>query len=382
MNELKQHAKRFLSNPIFQQGSIVTTEYFPDQIEKTLKEYDKVLNDKLFWEAFFKIHYPTQPVVYNYLIEAINKFSVSISNSLDAYYLGKLNEAYNHLKNGLDNILYGVSKLFEEAVLIYPENSLTLYRIRTRRKADLSEYERKEMFHIPFHKRGLVSTQRYSIPGHPCLYFGNSIFVCWIEINQPPLKEIYASRFVNSDTLKLIEIKSVEQLLEEIESLEGKELSSSIFRFILFFPLTVAASIKVTRRTDTFKPEYIIPQLFLQYILNEKSDLDGIKYFSTRIEAGKTENIGTSNYVFPTRTNKKEGHCSKLINKFKLTFPILWEYEEINIGNVTFWGGQHDNKKQIELYKGRKVPYDWTTFSAIENALNYESLGLESLSEK
>ncbi len=382
MNELKEHTKRLLSHPIFQQASIATAKYFPEHIDETLKEYSKVLNDKLFWEAFYKTHYPNQPVEYTYFSEIIDEFSVYINKSLDAYYLGKLNEAYTHLKDGLNKILFGTSKLFKEAVLIFPKNTLTLYRIRVRRDSDPSDFGRKEIFHIPFQKRGLVSTQRYSIPGHPCLYFGNSIFVCWTEINQPPLKDIYASKFVNNETLKLIEIKSVYELLEEIKLLEGAELSSAIFRFILFYPLTVAASIKVTRRTDTFKPEYIIPQLFLQYILNEKTELDGIKYFSTRIEAGKTENVGTSNFVFPSRTNKKEGYCPKLIHNFKLTFPILWEYEEINIGNVTFWDNEPDHKRQIELYKGRKVPYNWTTFSAIENALSYESLGLELLAEK
>lgn len=39
-----------------------------------------------------------------------------------------------------------------------------------------------EMFHIPLNKRRMVTTQRYSTPGYPCLYLGKSIYTCWEEM--------------------------------------------------------------------------------------------------------------------------------------------------------------------------------------------------------
>lgn len=380
-DELRKESKRLLSDAVFQQGLDSEESYLPDHIDATLRSYSKVLKDKPFWEAFYKIHYPGHPNEYGYFTSAIDEFSVSIGKCFEAYYLGKISKAYSCLKEGLNKILYGTSKLFNDAVLIYPEKELNLYRIRVRKDSDTDEFGRKEMFHIPFNQRGKVSTQRYSIPGHPSLYLGDSIFVCWKELNQPSVKSIYASRYENSTELKVIEIKSVHELLEEIESLDGTELSSTIFRFLLLYPLTVASSIKVAERQDSFKPEYIVPQLFLQYILDEKSELDGIKYFSTRVETGRTNNVGTSNFVFPSKTNKKEGYCPELISKFRLTHPVLWEYEEINVSNATFLNNSIDGNKLIELYKGRKVPYHWTTFSAIEKTLGYDSFKLESLSE-
>ena len=302
---------------------------------------------------------------------------MEIQKCIDSYYLGKINSAYQHLEKGLNHgISFSSSKLFEESFKLFPAESLNLYRIRQREKQENIEFNREQMFHIPFQKRGIVSTQRYSIPGHPSLYLGDSIFVCWQETNQPAIKEVYASRFVNTCDLKIIEIKRTEDLLKEIESLEGLKLSSEIFRFLLLFPLIVGSSIKVKNRKDTFKPQYILPQLFFQFITENKSYIDGIKYFSTRIDYSRIQNVNAYNYVFPTTTNTNNGYCTSLIRKFKLTLPVLWEYEEMNTSNMTFIGNNPRNDITIELYQGRKVPYDWTTFKAIENALRYPSLKL------
>ncbi len=79
----------------------------------------------------------------------------------------------------------------------------SLYRVRC---SDSELSERKDMFHIPFHLRHLVGTQRYSIAGLPCLYLGTSIYVCWQEMGKPDLNKMYLSRFkcVNSDNVKVI----------------------------------------------------------------------------------------------------------------------------------------------------------------------------------
>lgn len=381
MSNLRQEAIRFFSNPIFSDSIESTTNDFPHHIDSTLRKYSKALKDIPFWEALFQVHYPSGLKEYWHLKNRIDNFSVNINKCLKNYYLGKISYAYSNLQEGLNNILFSRSKIFNEAVLSFPENELTLYRIRRRQGNDTAEFERKEMFHIPFEKRRLVSTQRYSIPGHPSLYCGDSVFVCWMELNQPAVKDIYASRFINSKEIKLIEIKSLKDLIEDIETLEGKQLSTSIVRFLLLYPLIVSCSTKVASRQEPFKPEYIIPQLFLQYIIDEKSNIDGIKYFSTRIDADRVNNVGISNFVFPAKSNSKDGYCQILINKFNLTNPLLWEYEEISKSNVSFLAGNIDEKKTIELYKGRKVPYAWTTFSGIEETLNYPLFNLKSLND-
>ena len=45
--------------------------------------------------------------------------------------------------------------------------------------------ERKELFHIPFSKNYLIGTERYSMPGHPCLYLASQAELAWYECGKP-----------------------------------------------------------------------------------------------------------------------------------------------------------------------------------------------------
>ena len=66
------------------------------------------------------------------------------------------------------------------------------YRMRNQEK-----YKRlfpaNEMFHIPFQLRGKVNTQRYSLPGYPCLYISRSIWATWEEMHEPQLSQFCVS---------------------------------------------------------------------------------------------------------------------------------------------------------------------------------------------
>lgn len=63
------------------------------------------------------------------------------------------------------------------------------------------------MFHIPITMRRQVGTERYSIPGYPCLYLGNSIYVCWEEMNRPLMSSCWVSRLKNTEELELEELE-------------------------------------------------------------------------------------------------------------------------------------------------------------------------------
>ena len=49
----------------------------------------------------------------------------------------------------------------------------TYFRIRSVNDSNPFLLSRKELFHIPFNKNYLVGTERYSMPGHPCLYLAS-----------------------------------------------------------------------------------------------------------------------------------------------------------------------------------------------------------------
>lgn len=357
-------------------------DYFPDYLKSLFDEYDALLNNKKFWKAFCSVHYPNNPETaddYHLFTKMISDLSKKLKECLDAYYLAKVSLAYNSLTTGLNEYINFIrSALFDKAFLSFPTDTFVGYRIRHKPDNLEEEVSRGKMFHIPFELREKVMTQRFSIPGHPSLYIGDTSYVCWVELTEPKINNVYVSKISNSDNIKLIEILSLTELKEKLSVIVNPtDYSSELFRFLLTYPLNIACSIKTKNRKATFKSEYIVPQLFLQYIMEYLPEIDGIKYYSTRVDADKLEKVGFNNFVFPTRTSKVSGYCEILNGKFKLTEPLVWEYEEINRGNVTYYGSTPRRGINIELIKGRKFPYDNTTFKAIENVLNDGSMKLD-----
>ena len=67
---------------------------------------------------------------------------------------------------------------------------------RARDKGDFDETEIREYFHIPFSKRHCVGNRRFSISGHPMLYFGSSVLTVIKEIQKGDVSDLVVAAFV------------------------------------------------------------------------------------------------------------------------------------------------------------------------------------------
>jgi hypothetical protein len=76
--------------------------------------------------------------------------------------------------------------------------------------------------------------------------------------------------------------------------------------YILAWPLIVACSIKTGNKDSSFHPQYLVPQMLLQWVCDEQK-VDGIRYFSTRTPRG---GFPYYNFAFPARVIKSEGRCA------------------------------------------------------------------------
>ena len=250
----------------------------------------------------------------------------------------------------------------------------SLYRVRC---SDSELSERKDMFHIPFHLRHLVGTQRYSIAGLPCLYLGTSIYVCWQEMGKPDLNKMYLSRFkcVNSDNVKVINFSySLETLkkndFEKFFFVESEDANEELqIAYLVMYPLLIACSYNRAFNGGAFNIEYIIPNLLLQWISKEKSVVSGISYFSTKTPQLRHSKVGI-NFVFPPdRTSPKlEGFCPQLKRNFNLTKPISWQLLD-TIGGADLF--------EVETYpcfdsvdESFVKNYNMTKFAQAEDLLN------------
>lgn len=135
------------------------------------------------------------------VIDDVENNMHEIINVLKLYRLGNIVDASIKLFSILD-------KMKPYLMFDYTGNfhKDSYFRIR---KVDEKQnnFERNEMFHIPLNKNHLIGTERYSMPGYPCLYLATQIELCWYECGQP--NEFYISKFGIPDeednSLKLID---------------------------------------------------------------------------------------------------------------------------------------------------------------------------------
>ena len=289
-------------------------------------------------------------------IHLVAKLKSAISN----YYAGKPADALSELENGVESDV----KNFEEILNVrefYPDSDF--YRIRIHKYNYPLNPE--NFFHIPFDLRGKIKTQRFSIPGFPSLYLGNSSYVCWEELSRPNLNDFQIVRLKNTKTLKVIDLSPPKK--NGINTYE-------FYKYLMIWPIVFACSVRVRNYDDYFKPEYIIPQLLLQWVRKDNR-IDGISYQTTHIDFKESKSQGEFlNIVLPVKENKTKGLCSELEGKFLMTESTSVQLDQASHNGLISGGGVlryvNNNVQQIELIKGTPTNYDISIFGGLETILS------------
>lgn len=337
---------------------------FPDYVKKLLDSYESFFVDNL--NDIINDEIPFIDNKKDVILNKIKKLNKVIINTLECYYAGKPFKANQLFNQGLaDAFLTDIQ--YETEVPV----GKVFYRARPDKEVF---FESKDLFHIDFKLRTLVSTNRYSIPGFPALYLGDSSYVCWEEFGKPKFKSLWFSKFQNRENLKIIEILLVKDFLLKIDRDFSTDFKAThLLRYLVSFPLTLSSTIKVKNSEHNFKPEYIIPQMLLEYVINNDK-IDGIKFPSTKVKYDSLTEIESYNYVFPVKTNKREGHCDRLKTLFELTRPTSLEMDELinnPVHRPTFlYNGVFKPEKKIKLIDAKEHFYYNTSFGKIEYILD------------
>jgi len=270
------------------------------------------------------------------LVNFVDKTSKTILSVIDEYYKGFHTDAFDILYNLLaQNKFYIDSKIIHNRYIsgkfgnhflwCVQQDLSSMYRMR---KSKEVLKDKEELFHIPFQLREKVSMERFSALGHPCLYLCSSLKLCVKEIGGcNETEKYYASRILTSKHLSLCDLTSCKLNTK-------KNGMCKIFRFLITYPFYIACLVKVEKPDLPFKPEYIIPNLLLLYVIksdlssnnkNKLNSLDGIAYMSTKEDA----NTEDYNIVLPTRKISDTGHCSQLKNNLKISDVL--ECDKIDI---------------------------------------------------
>lgn len=274
------------------------------------------------------------PVDWNETKDRVNQLCDGINRAIDSEAKGIRHSAYTTIKNQLDGYKSRATEIKE---LAYDENILTItrgsvtYRMR---KVDLEEQRKlkpKDMFHIPLDKRGLVETQRYSVPGYPCLYLAHSVYGCWEEMGRPDFGTVMVSKFVSQSDFKVLDLR--------VPSRESWD--ANMEKCVLFFPLVIACMVQVKNSKDTYKPEYLIPQLLTEWVISHNRDnkpeeeILGIMYTS----AQKNDDFdfpdnSYDNFAIPVlKPLGSKKYCDRLETIFQLTSPTYYDLEVLRHGD-------------------------------------------------
>ena len=345
----------------------MTIEYFKREIDEMFpcKWTDDFLQDihKTFEQYIDKVSYLNG--IDTDILGNITNLCGSLMDVLNLYYDGRKGEAFMAFSK-IMNSDEDFEGLFNSIGCVDITTDEFYYRARERKIG--VNFSTLDMFHIPLNKRGIVSTQRYSSPGYPCLYLGNSVYSCWEEMRRIPFDSLMFSAYKVKYPFKVFDMR-----IPSDPDYTPEVLNQTIKRI----PLMLACSFIVKNTSDVFKPEYIIPQMLVETIIcnnrritqHEKSTIDpdviwGVIYTSTHISNdfpyGKTflENI-----VLPViESNNPSHYCYCLASLFEISRPSCYEYESLKENTTrTFWKEASREKTEEEIlqeqYNQSKMGY-------------------------
>ncbi|MFD4928405.1 hypothetical protein ACFWMS_05645 [Peribacillus butanolivorans] len=291
----------------------------------------------------------------------ISKAKEAINNVLESYM------SNNYIVSSLDDspALRGITRLLSNPIIDKLANApLSFFKARSGKKI----YSREEFLHIPFNKRGIVATQRYSIAGVPCMYFGASSYVCWLELGKPDNEEFTISSYQIPKDIKILNLAITQGLVNGFSQQNHDSL-------IEFFPLVIATSFSVSEDKRQFKSEYIISQLIMQSLAS--FGIDGVAYVSKKIEHNNPS-IQTGNENFPSCVNlaipmkndNKEDYSTFAID-IRLTEPINFkEYLDSTpypCGNKISYANLFEYS--TVTHNGKEVNYTSLPYSRLDNYL-------------
>ncbi|MCJ0741393.1 hypothetical protein [Pedobacter montanisoli] len=342
---------------IFKIPTVYSSEYFPELVETRLEEFYKFLSDYSIGKRLNSIYRTLEQKDSSgdlSLLTRLRAFIKAINSSVSSYYDGFTYKAYDGFSTSLNNII----EFHNNVALSYIEPNQSYYKIRV--DESLSIKNREDNFHIPFNLRHFCATQRYSIPGIPSIYLGSTSYLSYEELGRPKIASSYISRFETKKLIRIIEIQTIYNFLKFSNDGELVEKFRHVLRYLILFPLYFTTTIRVIETGASFKTEYIIPQLLMQFIGASNKDDDairGVKFPSSKLKYDTDDDHRHFSYVFPIVRSNKSGFCGYLSSVFHLSKPKL-------ISDIL-------GKGDINI---PTVNYEHSDFDVVDNALRSEKV--------
>lgn len=267
------------------------------------------LDDYIKWVA----------VNHNEYTDEVKKITDSIKDAVSLYYKSDFLSAIQSIKTIVDggNLLSCDEKM--------KDKNYTNALFKARVAESTENIKHKDMLHIPFDRRNIVSSQRFSLSGTPCIYLAKSSYTCWLELNRPEENKFFVSAFKLKGAKRFLDLTCL--TWEELE--KGIKDKNEIKAKLCTFPLIIATSFLVDENTGSaFHSEYIVSELLMN-VIAVSDKYDGVAYFSKKFSDKKR--YYPINVCFALLAKFNNEKYTSDIDDFAWTNPMsLREYSLIN----------------------------------------------------
>ena len=271
-----------------------------ENVFNTPRDIDK---DSLYFSELSKTYGEIKKIANKHSLSKISDEIENIEEAIKQYYDGQIDSALKIIRNIIRefkdvpyictafNHCGAFNNLATEKVA---DKDIDLYRARKGTAEQIEDIW--SMYHIPFNMRSSVGSQRFSIPGLPCLYLGKSVYTCWMELKQPSDSEFYVSRARVDDNIKIfnlaVNINDLINLCSNLPEKDSVEYNSSqkgvtrdefILNHLKIWVLSFASSFKIKQESRQFKSDYIIPQLVMLAL--KQLDIPAVAYLGKTFPA-------------------------------------------------------------------------------------------------
>ena len=281
-----------------------------------IKQFDGPLADGLSQRAYW-----------------MQELATTLEAVVDLVQKGRRSRAWELMEDILDEHL-GTLKIMSLRHALKVVGSASWYRMTT-----WDAKTRRDIFHRPFQMAPV--SFRFSAPGRPAIYLGNSAYLCFLEC-QGKEELLAAYRVARFE----VELRGNEYFLdlpanhqcyvqplqplhptlpewrpsEHMNSPYVAHTENELLDYLSVWPLLMGITVQKLEPAPADPPEYILPQLLMRWVLKQTNML-GIRYFTSKHDPATNTQDLSINVVLPTRTTKAEGFCDFLTERARCTLP-------------------------------------------------------------
>ena len=204
-----------------------------------------------------------------------------------------------------------------------------------------------ELFHIPLSKKAFTNNERFSLAGFPSLYLSSMLPLAWQECGYP--KKYYYSEFQYEKLCRSMSERQIENELKFLALYSPDEIYKwgistkynkfdlwleVIIRYIKQFPLILACAFVNHSGKVSYKQEYIVPQMLMQWVQRNNAVIQGISYFTCVDLTMFNSRWCAYNIVIPAfAPYDKNKYSKKLREDFGWSRPRFYEVPLVDSAN-------------------------------------------------